>query len=67
MNKDKAFTLKVTDRRLIDACGGIVQGMSGSPIIQNDKIVGALTHVFMSDSTAGYGIYAQSMIDKVCA
>ena len=43
-------------------CGGIVQGMSGSPIIQNDKLVGAVTHVFLNNPSEGYGITAQNMV-----
>ena len=53
--------IKITDERLIEKTGGIVQGMSGSPIIQNDKIIGAVTHVFISDPTRGYGIFAENM------
>ena len=58
---DKSFVFRVTDRRLLELTGGIVQGMSGSPIIQNGKLVGATTHVFVSDPTKGYGIYADWM------
>ena len=50
--------IRVLDKRLIDYTGGIVQGMSGSPIIQNGIIVGAVTHVFTNDPTMGYGVYA---------
>ncbi len=53
----KSMVIRVTDRRLIEACGGIVQGMSGSPIIQDGKLVGAVTHVFLNDATIGYGVY----------
>lgn len=53
----------ITDNELIDATGGIVQGMSGSPILQDGKLVGALTHVLVSDSLTGYGIYAENMLD----
>ncbi|MGN1320818.1 MAG: SpoIVB peptidase S55 domain-containing protein, partial [Acutalibacteraceae bacterium] len=53
----------VTDRELINATGGIVQGMSGSPILQDGKLIGALTHVLVSDSLTGYGIYAENMLD----
>ena len=59
----KNFAVKVTDKRLIDLTGGIVQGMSGSPIIQNDKIVGAVTHVLVGDPTSGYGIFIGNMLD----
>ena len=53
----------VTDDELINATGGIVQGMSGSPILQNGKLVGAMTHVLVSDSLTGYGIYAENMLE----
>jgi len=56
------YLIKVTDRRLLDATGGIVQGMSGSPILQNGKIVGAVTHVLVDDPTSGYGIYVGRML-----
>lgn len=56
------YLIKVTDPRLLDATGGIVQGMSGSPILQNGKIVGAVTHVMVDDPTSGYGIYVGRML-----
>ena len=56
------YLVKVTDQRLLDATGGIVQGMSGSPILQNGKIVGAVTHVLVDDPTSGYGIYVGRML-----
>ncbi len=59
-NKD--FILKVTDETLLSQTGGIVQGMSGSPILQNGKIVGAVTHVLVNDSAKGYGISVEKMI-----
>ena len=55
--------LKVTDKDLLAATGGIVQGMSGSPIIQNGKLVGAVTHVLVNDPTRGYGIFIENMLD----
>jgi len=55
--------LKVTDVRLLKNCGGIVQGMSGSPIIQDGKIIGAVTHVLVNDPTRGYGIFIENMLD----
>ncbi len=62
-NRDnKNFVIKVTDERLIDETGGIVQGMSGSPIVQNGKLIGAVTHVFLNDPTRGYGIGIEHMI-----
>lgn len=58
------FTIRVTDQRLLEATGGIVQGMSGAVIIQNDKIAGAVTHVFTDDPTMGYGIFAETMLEQ---
>ena len=58
----KCFSVKVTDKALIDASGGIVQGMSGSPIIQNGKLIGAVTHVMINDPTTGYGIFIENML-----
>ena len=55
--------LKVTDQRLLDTTGGIVQGMSGSPIIQDGKLVGAVTHVLVNDPQTGYGIFIENMLD----
>ena len=59
----KCFTVKVRDSRLLDKTGGIVQGMSGSPIIQNGKLVGAVTHVLINDPTTGYGIFIENMLN----
>lgn len=58
----KNMVIRITDKKLIEKTGGIVQGMSGSPIIQNGKLVGAVTHVFLDDPTAGYGIFAENML-----
>jgi len=55
--------IQVTDNRLLEATGGIVQGMSGSPIIQDGKLVGAVTHVLVNDPTTGYGIFIENMLD----
>ena len=55
----------MTDQELLEAAGGIVQGMSGSPIIQNGKLVGAVTHVFVQDSSKGYGIFIENMLENV--
>lgn len=55
--------LQVTDPRLLELTGGIVQGMSGSPILQDGKLVGAVTHVLLNDPTRGYGIFAENMLD----
>ena len=59
---DKGMVIHVTDKDLLAKTGGIVQGMSGSPIVQNGKLVGAVTHVFVNDPTRGYGIYAKWML-----
>ena len=57
------FLIRVTDPTLLDATGGIVQGMSGSPIIQDGKLIGAVTHVLVNDPTRGYGIFIENMLD----
>lgn len=64
-SSDKSIVLRVTDKRLLSLTGGIVQGMSGSPIVQDDKIVGAVTHVFLSDSSKGYGVYSDWMLEQL--
>ena len=58
------MVLRVTDKRLLRQTGGIVQGMSGSPVLQNGRLVGAVTHVLVNDPTRGYGIFAQTMLDQ---
>lgn len=67
-NKNKKsnenFIIRITDYRLLEECGGIVQGMSGSPIIQNGKLVGAVTHVFLNNPREGYGIAVQNMVTE---
>ncbi len=60
---NKGMILKVTDPELLELTGGIVQGMSGSPILQNGRLVGAVTHVFVNDPTKGYGGFAESMLE----
>lgn len=60
---EKSMVIRVIDKELLKTTGGIVQGMSGSPIIQEDKLVGAVTHVFLNDSTKGFGVYIDWMID----
>jgi len=60
---NKCFNVKVTDPKLLEKTGGIVQGMSGSPIIQNGKLVGAVTHVLINDPTTGYGIFIENMLN----
>lgn len=61
----KNMVIRITDEELIAETGGIVQGMSGSPIIQNDRIIGAVTHVFVADPTRGYGIFAENMYNMI--
>lgn len=63
-NREKNMIIKVTDKDLIDKTGGIVQGMSGSPIIQNGKLVGALTHVIVGNPQKGYAVFAQTMAEE---
>ena len=63
-SSDKSFVFRVTDKRLINLTGGIVQGMSGSPILQNGKVIGAVTHVFLNDATKGYGVYIDWMLEQ---
>lgn len=58
----KSMVIKITDERLLEKTGGVVQGMSGSPIIQNDKIIGAVTHVLVNKPEIGYGIYIEWML-----
>lgn len=61
---DKSMVISIKDQRLLNETGGIVQGMSGSPIIQNGKLIGAVTHVFINDPTRGYGIYLDWMLSN---
>ena len=61
----KGLVLEITDTRLLEKTGGIVQGMSGSPIIQNGRIIGAVTHVFVNEPKKGYGIFIEWMLDEV--
>ena len=63
-NVNRGIELKVTDPRLLALTGGIVQGMSGSPIIQNGKFIGAVTHVLVQDSRKGYGIFIENMLER---
>src|SRR5699024_5380614 len=60
----KGMVIKITDPELLKKTGGIVQGMSGSPIIQDDKVVGAVTHVFVNDSTSGFGVHIEWMLQE---
>lgn len=65
-NRDnKSMLIKVTDKKLLEKTGGIIQGMSGSPIIQNNKFVGAVTHVLVNDPTSGYGVFADIMLKQM--
>ena len=65
-NEDnKSMLVKVTDEELLEKTGGIIQGMSGAPIIQNDKFIGAITHVLVNDPTMGYGVFADIMIKQM--
>lgn len=63
LQETKNMVIKITDPDLIDRTGGIVQGMSGSPIIQNGKLIGAVTHVLVDDPTRGYGIFIENMLE----
>jgi stage IV sporulation protein B len=63
-DNNKSFVIHVTDEELLEKTGGIVQGMSGSPIVQNGKLAGAVTHVFVQDSTTGYGIFEENMLTE---
>ena len=62
-NINRGLELKVTDEKLLETTGGIVQGMSGSPIIQEGKVIGAVTHVLVNDPTRGYGIFVENMLE----
>ena len=59
---NKNFVIKITDPELLEKTGGIVQGMSGSPILQNGKLIGAVTHVFLNDPARGYGVSIETMM-----
>ena len=62
---EKSFVIKIVDKELLELTNGIIQGMSGCPVVQNNKIVGAVTHVFMNDPTKGYGIYIEWIFDQI--
>jgi len=64
-NHSKNMVIRITDPELLAVTGGIVQGMSGSPVIQNGKLVGAITHVFVNQVERGYGVFAQNMLDSM--
>ena len=61
-NVNRGMVIKITDEELLALTGGIIQGMSGSPIIQNGKLVGAVTHVLVNDASSGYGIFIENML-----
>ena len=61
----KNMVIRITDKRLLEASGGIVQGMSGSPIVQDGRLAGAVTHVLVSDPSRGYGIFAENMAESL--
>ena len=63
-SKTKNILFEIVDSKLIDITGGIIQGMSGSPIIQNDKIIGAVNYVIVNDTTKGYGIFITTMLEE---
>lgn len=58
------MVLRVTDERLLQKTGGIVQGMSGSPVLQDGRLIGAVTHVFVNDPTMGYGLFIEWMLQQ---
>ena len=62
LSRTKSFVIEITNKDLLRKTGGIIQGMSGSPVIQNGKLVGAVTHVFVNDPTRGYGIFIENML-----
>ena len=63
IDDSKSMVIKITDERLLNKTNGIIQGMSGSPIIQNGKIIGAVTHVFVNEPSKGYGIFIENMLE----
>ena len=63
----KDMVIRITDEELIRKSGGIVQGMSGSPVIQDGRLIGAVTHVFVADPTRGYAIFAETMLEELSA
>ena len=60
----KNILFEITDEELLNETGGVIQGMSGSPIIQNNKLVGAVTHVIVNDAKKGYGIFITTMLEE---
>ena len=62
---NKNMIIKIIDEELLNKTGGIIQGMSGSPIIQEGKLIGAVTHVFLNDPTRGYGVFVENMLEDM--
>lgn len=62
---NKNMIIRITDQKLIEKTGGIIQGMSGSPIVQDGKLIGAVTHVFLNDPTRGYGVFIENMLEDI--
>lgn len=67
LGSTKNMVIRITDKRLLEATGGIVQGMSGSPILQDGRLIGAVTHVFINDPERGYGVFIESMLQQANA
>ena len=59
------MVIEVTDKKLLEKTGGIIQGMSGSPIVQNGKFIGAVTHVYVNGPTRGYAIFGDTMVEQI--
>lgn len=62
---NRSMVIHITDKKLLEKTGGIIQGMSGSPIVQNGKLAGAITHVFVNDATRGYAVFIENMIEDI--
>ena len=62
---NKNIAIRINDEELINKTGGIVQGMSGAPIVQNGKLIGCITHVLLDDPTRGYGAFIENMINDI--
>ena len=66
-SETKNITFEITDKKLLEKTGGVVQGMSGSPIIQNDMIIGVVTHVIVDNPLTGYGLFITTMLEEGCS
>ena len=66
INQTKGITFKIVDDELINIAGGVYSGMSGSPIIQDNYLIGAVTHVLVDDIKYGYGLYIENMLAEQC-